>query len=190
MPSTAAIFEKGFLHGREVVEEHVYGYVQSFEDSFDRILAPYPDGVKKKKRLRVDGLEEEELGLDEDEHEAETMFSTYNTMKMMEKRIKLLETELRMMSSTHVQMKKNMKALIKKSVNRASRLVLKATDGLLKANNVLDKVASTIEKFEKMTNLQCAQYEQLRIATEATSKFEGLPVVIKSQTDDMEGMKT
>lgn len=61
MTSTVAIYVKGFIHSREAVEEPVYSNVKSFEDSFEHILAPSPTEVGKKKRLRVDGFEEEKL---------------------------------------------------------------------------------------------------------------------------------
>lgn len=112
--------------------------MQSFEDSFDRILGPSPTGVKKKKRLRVDGLDEVELDLGEDEHEADTKSSTYRPMKMMAKRIKLLDTELRIMTETKLKMQSNMEDLIKKVVRKVSRPVKKETDKFLKGNNVLN----------------------------------------------------
>lgn len=54
----------------------------------------------------MDGFEEEELGLydDNDEQEANTKSCTYKAIKIMAKRIKLLQTELRIMSDAQVRM--------------------------------------------------------------------------------------
>lgn len=93
---------------------------------------------------------------DDDKHEADTKSSTYKAMKLMAKRIKLLETKLRIISDAQVRMQSNMEALIKKVVRRVSRLVKRATDNFLEANTVLDNAASATENFERISNLEHA----------------------------------
>lgn len=105
----------------------------------------------------------------------------------MAKRIKLLENEINLMYEAQMKMQGKMEALIKKTVKRASRLVLKAMEKLTMSNEVLQQVASTAEKmvghttkFEGIVSLQRTQYEEFRKVAEATTNFEGLPEVIKS----------
>lgn len=132
----------------------MYSDVQSLGNSFDQILVFSPDLTEKKTRLRSEFLEEEEL-VDDEDNEDKTNYkssksSSYRAMKLMTKRIKLLEVELRVMSYTQVKMQKDMEALIKKTVKRASRPIIKAIE---KTTKVVEHATSATNKFEGIVNL-------------------------------------
>lgn len=72
--------------------------------------------------------------------------SCREAMKKMAKCIKLLDVEIKLMSDTKLKMQRDMVTLIKNTVKRASRHVLKATYKLTKSNEVLQQAASATKK--------------------------------------------
>lgn len=139
--SNALIIYAGSHSKRKVIDDDELSY----DDSFEVILNSSPPQHKNapKKRPRSEYVEGEKDEDDKEEEEFDEESSSREAMKKMAKCIKLFEVEIRPMLDTQLKMHRDMEALIKKTVNRASRHVLKATDKLTKSNEVLKQAAST-----------------------------------------------